>query len=122
MMVLPMVLLLMFTGNLYVKRDNQMEQVRETWKDISIKNKLAIITAIAAFVVGWGLTIAGFIVPPLGEVADSVLFVLGQALIYSASVFGITAYFKSESIQLKKEMKGYLEEKERMLVDKYQEK
>lgn len=74
---------------------------RDSWKTLNIKEKLAIVTAIAAFIIGWGMSIAGFIVPPLGEVADSVLFILGQALIYAASVFGITSYFTSESKRLR---------------------
>lgn len=79
------------------------------WCSLDIKEKAAIITAIAAFVVGWGLTIAGFIVPPLGEIADSILWVLGQALIYAASVFGITSYFTSESKRLKRNIREFVE-------------
>ena len=83
---------------------------KNKWADLNIKEKTAIITAIAAFVVGWGLTISGFIVPPMGEVADSVLWILGQALIYSASVFGITSYFTTEQKKLRKEIRDYLDE------------
>lgn len=79
------------------------------WCSLDIKEKAAIITAIAAFVVGWGLTIAGFIVPPLGEIADSILWVLGQALIYAASVFGITSYFTSETRRLKHDIREFVE-------------
>lgn len=79
------------------------------WSELDIKEKAAIVTAVAAFVVGWGLTIAGFIVPPLGEIADSILWVLGQALIYAASVFGITSYFTSESRRLKRDITEFVE-------------
>lgn len=84
-------------------------EMREDWRHLNVKEKSAIITAMVAFVVGWGLTIAGFIVPPLGEVADSVLWILGQALVYSASVFGITTYFTSETKKLKREIREYVE-------------
>lgn len=80
----------------------------EKWNELNIKEKLAIISAIVAFIIGWGLTIAGFIIEPTGEVADSVLWILGQALIYSASVFGVSAYFNSESVKLKKDIKMYV--------------
>lgn len=43
---------------------------------------------------GVGITTAGFIIPPAGEIHDSVLWVLGQALLYSGSIFGITLYTK----------------------------
>ena len=81
----------------------------EKWCDLSIKQKSAIITAIAAFIVGWALTIAGFCVPPLGEIADSNLWVLGQALVYAASVFGITSYFTSETRRMKRDIREFVE-------------
>lgn len=65
---------------------------REAYRDLDYKNKLAVWTCLIAFTIGWTLTIAGFIVPPLGEVADSVLWILGQSLLYSASVLGIGIY------------------------------
>ena len=74
-----------------------------------IKDKIAIISAITAFILGWGLTIAGFIVPPLGNVSNSVLWILGQALIYAASVFGITGYFSAETVKLRHDMNRHLE-------------
>ena len=80
----------------------------EKWKDLDVKNKVAIVTAIVAFIVGWGLTIAGFWVPPVGEVADSILWILGQALVYSASVLGIGMYVGGEVKKLKREVKTAL--------------
>lgn len=82
------------------------------------KEKAAIISAILAFVLGWGLTIAGFIVPPLGDIANSVLFVLGQALIYTASVFGITSYFSAESVALKHDINRHIERMERNSIER----
>lgn len=85
----------------------------EKWKDLSIKDKIAIVTAVAAFCIGWGLSIAGFIVPPLGEIANSVLFILGQALVYAASVFGIAGYFSSETARLRNDVKNMITEEEK---------
>lgn len=61
------------------------------WKTLDTKTKIAYTTAIAAFALGWGLTIAGFIIGS-GVISDSVLWVLGQALVYAASVFGVGLY------------------------------
>ena len=72
-----------------------------------MKEKASVLTAVAAFILGWGLTISGFIVEPIGEVADSVLWVLGQALIYTASVLGITQYFNSEQRKLRNDIRGF---------------
>jgi len=82
-----------------------MEATR--WKDLDIKTRVAYISAVVAFVAGWGLTIAGFIVPPLGLVSDSVLWILGQALVYSASVFGVALYTTGAVKQMKREIRDY---------------
>lgn len=49
-------------------------------------------SAVFMIVVGVALNVAGFIVPPTGEISDSVLWVLAQALIYAGSVFGLKSY------------------------------
>ena len=80
----------------------------EKWKDLDIKNKVAIITAIVAFFFFFCLTIAGFWVPPVGEVADSILWILGQSLVYAASVLGIGMYVGGEVKRLKGEVRNYM--------------
>ena len=82
------------------------------WKSLDVKTKIAYSTAIIAFVIGWGLTIAGFIVPPLGVISDSTLWVLGQALVYAASVFGLGMYAVGTVKGMKKEIAEYLTNKE----------
>lgn len=77
-----------------------------------IKQRTAYWTAIIAFICGWGLTIAGFIVPPRGEVNGSVLAVLGEAMVYTASVLGITLYFSNEMVKFKRDTRKYLNDKE----------
>ena len=76
---------------------------------LDIKTKFAIGSAVVAFLAGWGLTIAGFIIPPKGEVHDSVLWILGQALVYAASVFGVGMYISSEMTKLRAENRNYIE-------------
>lgn len=81
------------------------------------KQKAAYWTAVIAFVLGWGLVIAGFCTPPVGEVSGSVLAVLGQAMVYAASVFGVTMYFTSEVYKFKAETREYFKNKENGLED-----
>lgn len=77
------------------------------------RERAAYWTAIIAFIVGWGLTIAGFIVEPLGEVSGSVLAVLGEAMVYAASVFGVTLYFNHQMQKFKADTRAYLDEEEK---------
>lgn len=95
--------------------------MKNTWLNLNIKEKIAIVTAIAAFIFGWGLSIAGFCLPPLGDVADSVLWILGQALIYSASVFGVTSYFNAETVKMKRDISEHIDRIERMRLENIKE-
>ena len=72
-------------------------------------HKAAFVTAIAAFIIGWGLTVWGFIVPPKGEVSGSVLAVLGEAMVYAASVFGVTLYFQNQMAKFRHEARRYMD-------------
>ena len=91
--------------------------MKTTWKDLSIKDKLALVSASAAFTIGWGLTICAAFVPILLS-EQGVLWILGQALIYSASVFGLGMYFKSETVQMKDNLNRHLEKIERLQIQR----
>ena len=96
----------------------------ETTKTDTRKQKAAYVTAIVAFIVGWGLTIAGFLVPPLGEVSGSVLAILGEAMVYTASVFGITLYFNHQMERFRIDAKRYIdrtENKEEQKPEEYED-
>ena len=59
------------------------------------RGNIAVISAIAMLSFGMIFTGIGFFVAPLGEVSDSVLWILGQALIYAGGIFGVAAYTKN---------------------------
>ena len=76
------------------------------------KQRTAYITAVAAFVIGWFLVIAGFYADPVGEISGSVLAVLGEAMVYAASVFGVGMYFNHRLEQLRMDTRRYIREVE----------
>ena len=47
------------------------------------------LTAVGMLAAGVGLSIAGFAVPPVGEISDSVLWFFAQCLIYAGAALGI---------------------------------
>ena len=49
-------------------------------------------SAIGMLVAGVALAIAGFIVSPVGEISESVLWFAAQTMIYAGSVFGVSVY------------------------------
>lgn len=73
------------------------------------KQKAAFVTAIVSFIIGWGLTIWGFILPPKGEVANSTLAILGEAMVYTASVLGVTLYFQNQMAKFRHDSRQYID-------------
>lgn len=57
--------------------------------------KIQVAIAIASFIAGIGFGIAGFIVPPEGEIHDSVLYLIAQFFLLTASLFGVGAMFST---------------------------
>ena len=70
------------------------------------QNTIMVCTAVGMLLVGVALNIAGFIVPPTGEISDSVLWVLAQSLIYAGSVFGVKSYIDGKVEDLRTKLKN----------------
>lgn len=66
------------------------------WKELTFKDKLSYVLCIFSFIIGVLLTIAGFIVNPLGDIDASVLTSLGLFLSFSGSIIGITQHYSME--------------------------
>lgn len=58
------------------------------------KDAIATWSALGMIIFGVILTAAGFCVAPVGQIDDSVLWVLGQCLLYAGGIFGVTLYTK----------------------------
>lgn len=88
-----------------------------TFKDLNIKEKLAIISACAAFICGWVLTgIAAFVPLLLSE--QSILWILGQGMTYAAAVFGVSMYFNAEARQMRQDITKYMSDMERNRIQR----
>lgn len=67
-------------------------------------------SAVGMLACGVALTVAGFIVPPTGEISDSVLWFAAQTMIYAGSVFGVNVYVNDKFNSIKERLG--IEEKE----------
>ena len=56
------------------------------------KEIFAHICAGLLLIFGMVMIIAGFLVPPMGEVHDSLLWIFGQTLVFSGAVLGISLH------------------------------
>ena len=58
------------------------------------KEETQLIVACLLVVLGAGLLIAGFIVPPVGIIDSSVLIAFGEIATFAGSLFGIDYHYK----------------------------
>lgn len=63
------------------------------------KDTVTVVSAVAMLCFGCILTTIGFFMHPSGEVHDSVLWILGQCLIYAGGALGIANYAKASAQQ-----------------------
>lgn len=68
------------------------------------RTKFQVYSALAMLLAGVVLSVAGFLVPPVGEISDSVLWFFAQCLIYAGSIFGVSIYVQSKFTELKEEI------------------
>ena len=59
------------------------------------KLTIQLLSAILLIVVGCALLIAGFIVPPMGVIDNSVLIAFGEILTFVGALFGIDYHYKT---------------------------
>ena len=58
------------------------------------KPTIQLLSAILLIVVGCGLLISGFIMPPPGEIHNSVLIAFGEILTFAGAVFGMKYHYQ----------------------------
>jgi hypothetical protein len=91
--------------------------MKASFNDLNIKEKLAIISACAAFTMGWILTgIAAFIPLLLSE--QAILWILGQSMTYAAAVFGVSMYFNAEARIMKHDINRHIDKMERLSIER----
>lgn len=81
----------------------------KTWRELGVREKYAYIISALAFTLGWTLTIICFFIEPIGVVTDSVLWILGQCLLFVGSVIGISEHYSAQLRNFKDEIKKEIE-------------
>lgn len=56
---------------------------------------IQLLSALFLIVLGTGLLIAAFVMPPPGEIHNSVLVAFGEILTFAGALFGIDYHYKS---------------------------
>lgn len=63
------------------------------------KPTIQLLAAIVLIALGCGLLVAGFILPPPGEIHNSVLVAFGEILTFAGALFGIDYHYKYRSYE-----------------------
>lgn len=87
------------------------------FKDLDPKEKISYTAAIVSLFIGFGLTITAFIVEPMGEIHDSVLWTLGQLLTFAGGIFGVGVYTTGAVRGMKREINRFMREPHRQEED-----
>lgn len=74
---------------------NTFTMKKETRESLQVGSALGMLAG------GLALTVAGFIVPPLGEIHESVLGLFAECLIYAGSIFGVAIYAHNKYAEIK---------------------
>lgn len=85
----------------------------QKWTELSFKDKLSYTFAVVCFILGWIITFIAFFIDPIGTVADSILWILGQSLLFSGSIIGIGQYYNAQTQNFKYEVKKWITSKDR---------
>lgn len=70
-----------------------------------MKLKFQLLTSAVLIIVGCGLLIAGFCVPPVGIIDSSVLIAFGEILTFVGAIFGIDYTYRFKVSNNKNELK-----------------
>lgn len=75
------------------------------------RESVQITSAVAMLAGGFGLSVAGFLIPPVGVIHESVLGLFAECLVYSGSIFGVTIYIQSKYAEIRNFVERKIEER-----------
>lgn len=83
--------------------------MRQLWNELL---QLKELTAIIVLIFGMVLAFLGFYQPPVGEVSDSVLYILAQAFLFAGSVLGVSSHYATKQKELEQKIEEKLQERQ----------
>lgn len=79
-----------------MERNTRMSRLKREWCNMGIKDIILYSLAIISFFAGFTLLFLSFFTPPKGIIDNSIIFVSGEALVFTATVLGIGQHYKHE--------------------------
>lgn len=75
------------------------------------RESVQVSSAVAMLAGGFGLSVAGFLIPPVGVIHESVLGLFAECLVYAGSIFGVSIYIQSKYTEIRNFVEKKMEEK-----------
>ena len=75
-----------------------------------IKLNIQLGIAVVVFITGIGLLIAGFVIPPSGEIHNSVLVAFGECCTFAGSLIGVDYHYRYKSFEEKNHRRSHPQE------------
>lgn len=85
------------------------------WSELTFRDKLSYLFAVACFSLGWIITFIAFFIEPIGTVADSILWILSQSLLFTGCIVGIGQFYNAQMQNFKYEVKKFIKSKDKEL-------
>lgn len=76
------------------------------------RDNILMVSACITLVASVAFAAAGFVVSPVGEIHDSVLWMCAQFLLYTGSALGIATYMQSKFIDIRRDLKIHKEDEQ----------
>lgn len=92
----------------------KVSRFRREWCNMGIKDTILYSLAVISFFAGFALLFLSFFTPPEGVIDNSVIFVSGEALVFTATVLGIGQHYKHELNKFKARVNSELTSLERL--------
>lgn len=89
--------------------DETLYSKRTNWKELGIRIRVSIGCAVFSIFCGFLLTFLSFFMSNDHTVDNSVLFVLGESLVFTGSILGVSIHVNEEEKRLREDISKYID-------------
>lgn len=89
-----------------------MNRIKKDLQNLTLKEGISYSMAVVLFVFGIIMSIWGFVTPPEGELSNSLLFLVGQSLLFIAAILGISYSYEEKLNHFQAEIRRQMNNKD----------
>lgn len=85
-----------------------MKHLKQEFDKLTIKDVVTYVLAVATLIAAFVLLFMGMLIPPEGEIHDSVLTAFGLILLFVGSLLGVSMHYANELTKFKEKAIGIM--------------